>query len=93
MDDQIKSKEHRVVLEDRKRLSVTGVQKVQSFGQKEIVLETIQGMLSIKGGGLDIKHLDLQGGLVEIEGTIVEAMFYSHNSKEARQNLLGKIFR
>lgn len=86
-----KEKMHRLTMDNREFLSLTGISKVQSFDPKEIVLETIQGLLSIKGEKLGIKHLDLKEGLVEVEGH-VDALIYPRNGG-SRQNLWGKIFR
>jgi len=82
---------HSIAMENRQQISLTGVAKVQSFDPKEIVVETIQGLLSIKGEKLGIKHLDLKAGHVEIEG-FIDAMIYPKNSA-SRQNLWKKIFR
>lgn len=82
---------HRLAMDNRQFLSLTGISKVQSFDPKEILLETIQGALSIKGDKLGIKHLDLKAGQVEVEGQI-DALVYPRNSG-SRQNLLSRIFR
>ncbi|AFL98599.1 MULTISPECIES: sporulation protein YabP [Desulfitobacterium] len=82
---------HRLTMDNRQFLSLTGVSKVQSFDPKEILLETIQGVLSIKGDKLGIKHLDLKAGQVEVEGQI-DALVYPRNSG-SRQNAWAKIFR
>lgn len=82
---------HSLAMENRQHISLTGVSKVQSFDPKEIIVETIQGLLSIKGEKLGIKHLDLKAGHVEIEG-LIDAMIYPKNST-SRQNLWKKIFR
>jgi len=86
-----KEKVHRLTMDNREFLSLSGVSKVQSFDPKEILLETIQGVLSIKGEKLAIKHLDLKEGQVEVEGH-VDALIYPRHSG-SRQNLWGKIFR
>jgi len=78
-------------MNNRQFLSLSGVTKVQSFDPKEILLETIQGVLSIKGDKLGIKHLDLKAGEVEVEGE-VDALIYPRSSS-SRQNILAKIFR
>lgn len=78
-------------MDNREFLSLTGVSKVQSFDPKEIILETVQGMLNIKGEKLGIKHLDLKEGLVEIEG-FVEGLVYPRSSGSGG-NLWGRIFR
>ena len=91
MQENAKSHSHKILMESREQLSLTGIKKVHSFAPKEIVLETVQGLLSIKGTGLGVKHLDLQGGMVEIDG-VIDSLVYAKNSGE-RQNLLGRIFR
>ena len=40
-------KGHRLVMENREQIALTGVQKVQSFDPKEIVLETELGILNV----------------------------------------------
>lgn len=89
--EKSKEKMHRLAMDNRELLSLSGVSKVQSFDPKEILLETIQGNLSIKGEKLAIKHLDLKEGLVEVEGQ-VDALIYPRHSG-SRQNLWGRIFR
>lgn len=84
-------KVHRLTMDNREFLALSGVSKVQSFDPKEIVLETILGVLSIKGEKLGIKHLDLKAGEVEVEG-YVDSLIYPRHSG-SRQNLWGRIFR
>ncbi|EGW40006.1 sporulation protein YabP [Desulfosporosinus sp. OT] len=86
-------KGHRLVMENREQIALTGVHKVQSFDPKEIVLETELGILSIKGDQLGIKLLNLEQGLVDIEGH-VGAMIYQRSSNGgSRQGFLNRIFR
>jgi sporulation protein YabP len=86
-----KEKMHRLIMDNREFLTLTGVSRVQSFDPKEILLETIQGVLSIKGEKLGIKHLDLKEGQVEVEGNI-DALIYPRHSG-TRQNVWRKIFQ
>lgn len=89
--DKGNGKIHRLAMDNREFLSLSGVSKVQSFDPKEILLETILGVLSIKGEKLSIKHLDLKEGQVEVEGQ-VDALIYPRHSG-SRQNLWGRVFR
>ena len=74
-------------------MSITGVVKIQTVDPKEIVLETEQGMLNIKGEKLDIKQLDLQNGSVEINGH-VDALIYPRQAQGGtRGSILNKIFK
>lgn len=47
--------EHKITMENRSQINLSGVNKVKSFEAKEIVLDTIQGVLAIKGHELGIK--------------------------------------
>lgn len=91
--EKVSGKGHHLHLEDRQKLSVNGVRKVQSFDPKEIVLETEQGILGIKGEGLGIKQLDLQDGLVEVEGHIDMLQYPRRSGQGERHSLWGRIFR
>lgn len=70
MMDNKEDMKHKVTIEDRKIMIVTGVQKVKSFDTKEIIMETFKGGLVIKGNNLGIKNLNLAETEVEIEGHI-----------------------
>ncbi|MDR3540714.1 MAG: YabP/YqfC family sporulation protein [Desulfosporosinus sp.] len=72
---------------------MTGVQKVQSFDPKEIVLETELGILSIKGDLLGIKLLNLEEGLVDLQGQVDALIYHRNTSAGYRQGLLNRIFR
>ncbi|NLI90658.1 MAG: sporulation protein YabP [Peptococcaceae bacterium] len=69
---------HRIIMEDRKLLIITGVKRVKSFDTKEIVLDTLKGGLIIRGQELGVKNLDLEQSEVEIEGQI-DVLTYSDN--------------
>lgn len=87
------SKGHRLVMENREQIALTGVQKVQSFDPKEIVLETQLGILSIKGDQLGIKLLNLEEGLVDLQGHVDALIYHRNTSRDSRQSLLNRIFR
>lgn len=93
MADEIKGKVHQLIITERKGLSVSEVSKVQSFGPKEIVLETTLGNLILKGEELGIRHLDLQAGKIDIEGQVDAAVYTRSSSSGARSALWRRIFR
>ena len=61
---------HRMTLDQRNKLSVTGVSEVVSFDDTAVVLRTQMGMLVIQGQQLQMKTLSLDGGQVAVEGTV-----------------------
>jgi len=66
---------HHVMLEDRKHLTVSGVEDVERFDENTIVLSTTRGAMTITGENLHIEKLSLDGGDLKVEGE-VEALVY-----------------
>ena len=66
---------HKLTLNERKKLTVTGVTEVVSFEEDAVVLKTALGTLAVQGRQLQLKTLSLEGGQVDVEGT-VSALIY-----------------
>ena len=60
--------QHKLILQNRKSGSFTGVTDVVNFDANEIILDTELGRLTIKGKELHVNRLDLQKKEVEIDG-------------------------
>jgi len=80
---------HRVVLEDREQLMISGVEEVESFDESSILLSTARGGLEVQGEGLHIEKLSLDGGDLKVEGT-VNALIYEPQGRE-RGGLLSRL--
>lgn len=61
---------HRLTLEDRQRLTVSGVEEVESFDESGISMVTGQGTLVVRGSGLHIEQLSVDGGQLQVEGQV-----------------------
>ena len=70
---------HKLILNNRRTCNLTGVNDVLSFDEKEIILETEQGMLMIKGNDLHVNRLTLDKGEVDVDGRI-DSFTYSEQS-------------
>ncbi|MBQ2705570.1 MAG: sporulation protein YabP [Agathobacter sp.] len=94
MEENKSIKSHKIVLSNRKAGSFTGILDVISFDISEILLETEQGMLHVKGNDLHVNRLNLEKGEVDIEGSI-DAFSYSQipTSLKKGESFLGKIFK
>ena len=57
MEEKVVNISHKLILDNRKEASVTGVKDVISFDEKEILLQTADGKLQIRGSGLHVKGL------------------------------------
>lgn len=61
---------HRLTLDARSRLNMTGVTEVESFDENTIVLATTRGTLIVRGTGLHLQMLSLEGGQVSVDGSV-----------------------
>ena len=86
---------HKVAMSNRRTCGITGVNDVLSFDVHEILLETEQGMLMIKGQELHVSRLMLDKGEVDIDGRI-DSFTYSDVAGGApgkSESLLSRLFR
>ena len=92
--DEIRTRAHKVVLENRSRGTVTGIQDVVSFDENQIVLDTDMGLLTIKGKDLHVSRLTLEKGEIDIEGQADSLVYSSSESfKKTGQSLLSRLFK
>ena len=94
MEEKQQHKSHRLLLNNRRTGTVSGVTDVISFDIAEILLETEQGMLTIKGADLHVNRLTLEKGEVDIDGRI-DSLTYSDAGAVGRkgESLLTRLFR
>ena len=83
---------HHIILEDRQRLSVSGVEEVESFDENTIVMATLRGILVIRGENLHIEKLSLDGGDLRVEGD-VDSLTYEDDRREGGGGLFARLFR
>lgn len=81
---------HSITLEGRERLCVSGVEEVESFDETAIVMATTGGPLVVRGSGLHIEQLSLDGGQLRVEGQ-VESLTYE-DERMSRGGLLARLF-
>ena len=82
-----------LVLENREKLSISGVLDVLSFDDEVVVVETELGLLNIKGEDIRINKLSLDSSEVVIEGNIYSLNYSDKNQNKQNESLLGKIFK
>ncbi len=85
---------HKIILTDRGVCSITGVSDVLSFDVSEVLLETEQGMLMMKGKDLHVNRLMLEKGEVDVDGRI-DSLTYSENPGYGSkgESLFARLFR
>ena len=87
-------KAHKLVLNNRKTCVMTGILDVLAFDLNEILLETEQGVLVIKGKDLHVNRLSLEKGEVDVTGQI-DSCIYSdvQAAKKKDENFFVKLFK
>jgi len=66
---------HKLTLNERRQLTMTGVSEVVSFDDTTVILRTQLGTLNIHGKDLQLKTLSLDGGQVAVDGTVAALVY------------------
>jgi len=94
MDEQQVVKPHRITLQNRSSLQVTGVADVIAYDPGEIILETTAGLLLIKGEELHMNHLSLEKGETGVDGRVDSLTYSEVNGGVAKAgNFFGRLFK
>ena len=84
----MEQKNHRIVCENRKNIELLGIEKVESNNPSQVVCVAMGSVLVISGKNLHIKKLDINEGILVLEGTI-DGIKYQGEKK----SLLKRIFK
>ena len=90
-DTEFNAAPHRVTLDGRERLTVSGVEDVDRFDESEIVMNTAEGVLVVSGENLHIDKLSLDGGELHVDGR-VDALSYEDAGISRGGGLLSRLF-
>ncbi len=90
----VNKRAHKLILNNRRSCNLTGVNDVLSFDENEIILETDQGMLMIKGNELHVNRLTLDKGEVDIDGRIDSFTYSEQSGMGAKgESLLSRLLK
>ena len=81
---------HSLILQDRHRLTVSGVEDVESFDESAVVLQTAGGLLILRGSALHIDKLSIEGGELLVTGRI-DSLVYEDNAA-GRGGFFSRLF-
>ncbi|MFU0824384.1 sporulation protein YabP [Clostridium sp.] len=91
--ENIENQKSSLVLENRNRLTLTGVVEVINFDDKTITLDTSLGTLTIRGQELKMQKLDVQNGDVAIIGRVNSCVYTTTESKKDNESIIARLFR
>lgn len=81
---------HNLVMENRKKLTVSGVSEVESFNEEEVIMASSGWTLSVKGEGLHMEKLSVDSGDVIITGRIDSVEY--EEAPAARTGFFKRLF-
>jgi len=94
-DGQIHNYNHVFNLVERKNVSISGVKKVDSFDSEEFLIESVMGIIILKGEGLELIKLDTMQGVVTIKGMVNSLTYVDEaTTKKSRENsVISRLFK
>lgn len=85
---------HKILMDNRKKGSLTGIKDVIAFEPKEVLLQTTLGYLSIKGQDLKVTRLSVEKGEVDFVGKVDSMEYAEDNSYGKRtESFITRMFR
>ena len=81
-----------IIMENREKVSVTGVIDIHSFDDELVIAQTDLGILTIKGDDLKMNKLNLENNELIIEGKII-AVAYSDINNAKKTGVMNKLFK
>lgn len=82
-----------LILENRGKLSISGVLDVLSFDDQVVILETELGLLTVKGENLRINKLSIDTSEVIVEGDISYLAYSDKDNEKTKGSFMSKIFK
>ena len=68
-------KNQNVIMENRERLNITGVEEVIHFDENTVVLRTVLGELSVQGEQLKVERLQVESGELSVSGKLCALVY------------------
>ena len=97
MDDKKQNKviradlPHNIIMENRSKISISGVENAESYNESEIILHTSKGVLIIRGEAMNLSKLNLDSGEITVNGRIT-VLEYAE-PRQSSGSLLSRLFK
>ena len=84
---------HKITINERKNIILTGIKKINSFDENEFFIDSIMGPIIIKGNNLELLKLDTFQGSLSIKGNINCVDYLDDNKKIKTDNIMARLFK
>ena len=92
MDKNIDTINHKITINERENIFLSGIKKLNSFDDTEFFVDSIMGSILIKGKGLELIKLDTFQGTLSIKG-IINSVNYMDNNKNKTDKIISRLFK
>ena len=82
---------HRLCLENREKLTIDGVKSVEAFSDKDIILISVMGKITIKGENLHIEKFNKDTGEFSSTGKVSSIVYSKASAQKA--SLIERLFK
>jgi len=89
----LKPKVQNLILENRERLSVSGVIDVESFNDESVIVDTELGVLVVRGMDLHINKLNIDSSELSIEGDIMSCEYSDRDGSRSKGGFFARMFK
>lgn len=93
MEERIIKTNHNITMHSRESVAMTGVKDVLSFDANEVLLDTEQGILMIRGQELHVSRLTLEKGEVDVDGRVDSLTYSDTGYGKSGDSFLGRLFK
>lgn len=90
---KITDQTHQITLNNRNLLAVDGVTNLGSYEEDLLILETVAGVLEIKGGHLHVQQLNIDQGHVVIDGDICSLVYTDQDLVKKGKGFFSKLIK
>lgn len=93
MEERAVKTNHNLTMHNREMVNITGVKDVLSFDAGEVLLDTEQGILMIRGQELHVSRLTLEKGEVDVDGRVDSLTYSDTGYGKSGESFLGRLFK
>ena len=80
-----------IILEGRRKLSVSGVEDIDSFDESSAVIFTSLGLIEVKGSDIHMNKLNLESGEIILEGDFDSIVYPDENSSKQKKKFFARL--
>ena len=89
----MKPKVQNLILENREKLSISGVIDVESFNDESVIVDTELGVLIIRGMDLHISKLNIDSSELSVEGDIISCEYSDRDGSRSKGGFFARMFK